>query len=137
MFSRFWNRSKSTPAQIANITNGPREFAFEVVGESRCQDVLSELCGGRTEEGHRLEVDALLIPEDDNPHDENAIAVQIDGHHVGYLPRPLARSFRRAIASVAPAGTPAKCRALIVGGWHRGDDDQGHFGIRLDLPQQD
>ena len=26
------------------------------------------------------------------------------------------------------------CSALIVGGWDRGPDDQGYFGIKLDLP---
>jgi hypothetical protein len=49
--------------------------------------------GGRTKTGHSHDCKAALRPERDNCKDQNAIAVYIDGLHVGYLPRELARSF--------------------------------------------
>lgn len=122
------------PQLAATITNGPGKFDFDVVGESFHQDALAEICGGKCFDGHRIEVEAMLIPEDENPHDPKAVRVEIHGHHVGHLSRKLARSFRKVLAEIAPAGTPAKCRAIIVGGWDRGDGDQGHFGVKLDLP---
>ena len=48
---------------------------FEVKGESIHQDRLSAICGGKTEGGHNLPVNAVLVREPDNPEDENAIAV--------------------------------------------------------------
>ena len=120
--------------QVADITNGPRTFTVEVVGESNYQDALERICGGRTEDGHKLEVEARLELQNDNPYDSKAVAVVIDGDLIGYLDRNTARSFRKALAAVAPKASVATCSALIVGGWEREDDDLGHFGVRLDLP---
>lgn len=120
--------------QIANIENGPGTYSVDVVGESHYQAALEDICGGRTEEGHRLSVIALLVPENDNPHDSEAVMVQIEGHRVGYLGRTTARSFREALGAVAPEGSLARCQALILGGCDRGHGDRGHFGVKLDLP---
>ncbi len=125
---------KRKPRQVVDITNGPRTFSVEVVGESNYQDALERICGGRTEDGHKLEVEARLKLEDDNPYDGKAVAVTIDHELVGYLSRNTARSFRKALAAVAPKASLATCSAIIVGGWEREDDDRGHFGVRLDLP---
>jgi hypothetical protein len=32
---------------------------------------------------------------------------------------------------------PRSCAALIVGGWDRGGDDRGSYGVRLDLSTMD
>ena len=122
------------PRQVANITNGPRTFSVDVVGESHYQDALEHICGGRTEDGHRLEVEARLELEDNNPYDSKAVAVFIEGELVGHLSRDTARSFRNALAAVAPGASLATCSAIIVGGWERTDGDRGHFGVKLDLP---
>jgi len=137
MFSLFSRKKKQPAPQLATITNGPGTYSIEVVGESNYQDALEKICGGRTEEGHRYEIDAYLIPEDMNIYDNNAVMVRIDGELVGYLNREVARSFRKALANVAPVGTIAKCPAIIVGGWDRGKDDFGYFGVKLDLPAGD
>ncbi|MCZ7599752.1 MAG: HIRAN domain-containing protein [Gammaproteobacteria bacterium] len=77
---------------------------------------------------------AHLVHEDDNPHDRYAVRVDIHGKTVGYLSRELALEFRKSIAELGHPGLTAKCNALIVGGWNRGDGDTGHFGVKLDLP---
>jgi hypothetical protein len=58
-----------------------------VVGTSHYQDALLELSGREADEEIRLEKIATFIPEPDNPHDPNAIAIHIDGRLVGYLSR--------------------------------------------------
>src|SRR4051794_685699 len=58
-----------------------------VVGTSHYQDALLALSGRKHDEEIRLDKVATFVPEPDNPHDPNAIAVQIDGHLVGYLSR--------------------------------------------------
>lgn len=83
---------------------------------------------------HHKEVDAILLYQDNNPHDNKAIAAAIAGEVVGYLDRKLARQFRKWMAEAGAAGTPAVCKALIVGGWYRGDGDERHYGVRLILP---
>jgi hypothetical protein len=107
-------------------------YAVEVVGESAYQDELQDICGGRTSEGFRLETEAYLFPEDDNPFDAYAVAVFIDGHRVGYLDRALARLWRRHLRRSAGDLVVCRCMAIIVGGWQRGRNT-GHFGVRLDL----
>ena len=59
-----------------------------VVGTSHYQDALLDLIGGRAgDEEIRVQKVALFVPEPDNPHDPNAIAIHIDGRLVGYLSR--------------------------------------------------
>lgn len=105
------------------------DFPLEVVGESHYQEALEEICGGRTEFGADKVRDAVLAPEDDNPYDKNAVAVRIQGKHVGYLGRSDARKYRAKIGKKQTA-----CKAEISGGWSRDDgEDQGHFGVCLDF----
>jgi hypothetical protein len=114
-------------------------FAFDVVGESRYQAALSDICGGKSESGHEYQCTAYLILEDDNPHDAQAVRIDIDGSTVGYLDRENARKFRKELAVAARGVTVnvACCPALIVGGWSRDRGaDQGHFGVKLDLPPE-
>lgn len=122
--------------QIADITNGPGTYDVDVVGESRYQDALEKICGGRTEHAQRLEVEAFLVPEDDNPYDSKAVRVYIQDQTVGYLDREFARSFREKMKEIGLTGVAAKCGAIIVGGWDRGEGDRGHFGVKLDLPKE-
>ena len=113
---------------------GPGKFGLEVVGESNYQDALEEICGGRTEEGHDKIFDALLIPDDQNPHDKKAIRVEILGHVVGFLSRENARQFRLRMKEAGFHGHALKLKARIRGGWDRGDDHEGLFGVTVDLP---
>jgi len=120
--------------QVADITNGPGTYDVDVVGESHYQDALENVCGGRTEDSQRLQVEAFLVPENDNPYDSKAVCVHIQDQIVGYLDRETARSFREEMAENGMTGVAAKCNAIIVGGWDRGGGDRGHFGVKLDLP---
>lgn len=129
-------RTKIPTHVVAGSIDGSGDFALQIVGESHYQNALAEIVGGRTEQGAQLVVNALLIHEDDNPHDSQAVKVQICGYTVGYLNREDARSYRRQLQRQGIGGCTVGCKAMIVGGWYRGPDDWGHFGVRLDLPDK-
>jgi hypothetical protein len=110
------------------------EAVLEVVGEASYQPALTALGGGRSEDGARVrEHVALLIPEQNNPWDENAIAVQIAGHVVGYLPRENAVAYQPVVRWALDHGRYVASEALLTGGWDRGPEDQGTIGVILHL----
>jgi hypothetical protein len=114
---------------------GNGTFDFPIVGESYRQETIARLCGGKTAAGITEKLVAVLEPEDENLHDANAVAVKIEGELVGYLSRASAVSYRTRVIKAFGDIRPAKVQAMIVGGWDRGGDDVGHFGVKLDLPR--
>jgi len=118
---------------IVNIP-GPGLFKHDVVGESKYQNELSEICDGKTEDGHDKNCHCTTHTRRHNPHDNKAILVAIDGKPVGYLNRENARQFRKLLADEGYPGAGATCAAKIVGGWRSEDEDEGYFGVNLDLP---
>lgn len=113
---------------------GPGDFAVEVVGVSRRQDALAAIVERHGRSGRTVTLDALLILESTNPHDANAVRVEIDGALIGYLSRDNARRYR---ADLTAAGTPqatVQCKARIVGGFETSTGERASFGVRLDLP---
>jgi len=105
-------------------------FSTEVVGESHYQRNLTSITGGKTPDGVEKFYEAELVPEDSNPHDKNAVRVDIQDKTVGYLSRERALRWRTLPANLKHR----KCPAVVRGGWNRGPDDQGHFGVWLKLP---
>jgi hypothetical protein len=106
---------------------------LEVVGESYRQANLWRVVGGRhrPEVYVRMDVHAMLLAEDGNPHDPNAVSVWIDGLRVGYLPRDQARTLRPGLLAVQEReGKPIALEGVIVGGGLR-DDGPGRLGVFL------
>jgi hypothetical protein len=112
---------------------GPGTYLGNIVGESHYQDELDAICGGKTRSGHEKIVDALLVWEDNNPADNQAIRVDIEGRSVGYVSRLNARQIRRQLIKGGFAGVTGRCSAKIVGGWDRGGENTGYYGVKLDL----
>jgi len=108
-------------------------FDLPVVGESHYQEALESICGKRNDDGEDRIVDASLILEDSNPHDSHAVRVDIQGKTVGYLSQEDARRFRESVAQTGGTGGIVTCKARIRGGWDRGPDDRGHYGVSLNL----
>ena len=121
------------PTKLVRL-EGDGDYECEVVGESHYQDALGCITGGKTEDGHELECEALLEREPHNRNDPNAITVRIDGKLVGYLPRHHAKAMTIIFNKHELAGAYAD--AVIVGGWsgRKGRKAEGHFGVRLDIP---
>ena len=104
---------------------------LEVVGESNYQDTLWRVVGGRTTERVRVETQAMLVAEPNNPHDANAISVRIDGATVGYLCRDDARAYRPGLLALeARHGARISLAGVVVGGGIR-QDGPGMLGVWL------
>jgi hypothetical protein len=113
---------------------GPGTFDQEVVGESHYQSNLKRICGGYKREGSKLRVVAVLVYEDRNQHDDQAIRVDVGGHTVGYLSREDARKYRRRIDKTGNEGITISCDGKVVGGRKTGLFRHTNFGVWLDLP---
>jgi HIRAN domain-containing protein len=98
-----------------------------VAGETHYQDALHAIAGDGDGEV-RLETTAALLPEPANPHDPNAVRVEIGGALVGYLPRAAAVAYGAMVREPAGRGRTAVCDAMVAG---RG----GLLGVFLKLPE--
>ena len=120
------------------VITGPGYFDIHVVGESHYLKSFAKICGPRCAEGVDMEVRAHLTLDNENPHDKMAVRVSIQGHTVGHLPREVARDFRQAVKTGELGEYLVfECAAHIRGGWDNGGGDIGHYGVTLDLPQDD
>lgn len=95
------------------------DFDTAIVGESNYKSTIAK-CYKESEL-----VDVTLILEDDNPYDNNAVAVVSKYGVVGYLDRETAKKYRRD--SHNQDGAHAK--GLI----YPPKDGQQHYGIWIDL----
>jgi hypothetical protein len=112
---------------------------LEVVGESHRQDSLWRVVGGRhrAEVHVRMDVYAMLLAEDGNPYDPNAVSVWIDGLMVGYLPRDQARRLRPGLlAAQERKAQPIALEGVVVGGGIR-SDGPGRLGVFLRYDPED
>lgn len=104
--------------------DGTRKLS--VVGESNYQDALMRVSGAPTSGEYRHDCSALLVLEPGNPHDPNAVMVQVDGECVGYLSRHNARRFGPKVRKMIEAGETPTCMAFIGRG-----PDHPNLGISL------
>jgi hypothetical protein len=112
--------------------------ALYVVGESYRQEALWTLVGGTRQEGVRVECVAQLIPEPENPYDRNAIAVFIEGEHVGYLSRSDAAAYLGGLTHLIDESPNSRVtlHGWICGGGLR-EDGLGRLGVFLDHDPED
>jgi hypothetical protein len=117
---------------------------LEVVGEPYRQENLWRIVG-IPETADRVEFDviAVLVPETQNQYDANAIAVWVNGLHVGYLSREIAARYRPGLDRLC-AQAPVALRGTIVGGGYGGrvaflgvflEHDPADFGVANDSLQ--
>ncbi|XHS78567.1 HIRAN domain-containing protein [Burkholderiaceae bacterium UC74_6] len=110
---------------------GPSNYSLEVVGEASYQKNIVAIAGPRGEQSAQIFVDAAVVREDANPHDSLAVRVDIGGSVVGYLSRASARRWRKTVDHQR-----VSCPAVIRGGWDRGNDDRGNYGVWLQPPSE-
>jgi hypothetical protein len=93
----------------------PGHIEVQVAGESFHQEAIHAV-EGRSPPGSPLV--AALVPDPGNAHDSNAVAVYVNGEHVGFLPREMARRVQPAIAAFSHThgGRLVACPAQIQ--WH-------------------
>ena len=108
------------------------ETAVEVVGEAFHQDELLSLAGGvRRFGGVDVEAAAELVPLEDN-----GVEVRIDDRPVGVLSPRNSERFAELVQQSINRDGSATTRASIRGGWDRGGDDVGLFGVKLWMPDE-
>jgi len=96
-----------------------------VRGESRRQEVLARFCGPTNRLGYLVPIAGTLCREPGNPVDRNAIRVEIEGTHVGYIAEEIA-------AQMSPLLDKAKCGRFSVAGVIRGGAvDAPSLGLHL------
>ena len=128
---------RSADGSIALVLDGNEDL--EVVGESFHQDSLWSLAGGRGDPSRHVRKDiiALLTPEPDNPYDDNAVAVSINGLKVGHLSREDARLYQPGLLALQRShGRPVALRGAIIGGGIR-EDGPGRLGVFLEHDPED
>ena len=125
----------SSTAHNARMTGAARIELFgksdiPVAGTSHHQDVLARIAGDALRRGEHVAFTALLVPEPQNPHDPNAIAVIADGQGpVGYFGRRDAVRYRTMAEELRRREAIGLCEAFLTGGW----DDRATIGVRLEI----
>lgn len=123
---------KPTTRHAAHHWSDDGCFDFEIVGEANYQPALKGLAGSHGPGGARTFCVASIVPEDNNPYDDKAVAVFIQGNTVGYLSRSDARSFRRRLGDKSLLGQTTTCDAVIVGG-RTEKGKRRDYGVWLDM----
>jgi hypothetical protein len=103
-----------------------------VVGTSHYQPALAEITGRKGDEEIRFETTATLVPEPDNPHDANAIAVHVADRLVGYLSRDENPRWQEVVKLLADHEHLAAAEAMIAGRAPGGGTS--NLGVFLRLP---
>jgi hypothetical protein len=115
----------------ASLVGGDTDL--DVVGESKYQKNLWRLVGARSRREERVlqDIVAVLVADQNNPADINAISIWIDGLKVGCLSRDDARQHRAGLLALQDKfGKPVALSGVIAGGgsW---DDGQGLLSVFL------
>jgi hypothetical protein len=112
-------RTPSATSPLSSVPAGlepvwlPGGVEVQVVGESFHADAIRVAQRGAPEGGPLV---AELVPEQDNPHDQNAVAVYVQHKLVGHLPRAVAALVQQALRAFAAAhgGRRVSCPAQIT-----------------------
>lgn len=104
-------------------------FQFEAVGESNYQRALNKLVPEeeKQKDKHKVYYVAKLALEDENEYDKNAIAVEIDGMKVGYIPKEENKALRKKLKAISQHKQSFSCMAAIIGGSGK------HYGVWLNI----
>ena len=113
---------------------GMGNFEIRILGEAYYQTALEALCGPRVPRGVSRFETAWLLLEDINPHNRNAVRVEIRRKTVGYLSREAAIRYREHLRAQGRPNANGQCQAVIRGGWESSDGRKGDYLVWLDLP---
>jgi hypothetical protein len=124
-----------SPAGRGKEAWSPRTQQLEVAGEWYRAENLRTLFARHakvSESGAEIRLPAVLVPDARNPHDDKAVAVFVDGLHVGYMERADAKKYHRHISAL-PGGE------LVVTSrqWLRASADDTWARVTISLPLPD
>jgi hypothetical protein len=102
---------------------GTRAFREQIARFAKNPDDLS---------AHVLFV-ANLVPENENPQDDQAVCIQVGGQNLGYLSRQEARSYRERLVTSGISAQPLSVYALLASGFNA-NGKQYEYRMVLDIP---
>lgn len=110
----------------------------EVAGEAWREREITTAVGQnpRLDEEIEVSLPAVLVPEPDNPHDQNAISVRVRGQVVGYIERADTKKYLKDVQRVTASGHApvVTARIWMVRRDHREDGTRFYSRISLTLP---
>jgi len=101
------------------------DFNVRVVGTSYRQSELATVAKRFDSSAPQHRLVAVLRCEPNNPHDPNAVSVDIDGVSIGYLPK----EFAEVVAPILASDT-FWCDAMLTGG-HQTHRGRAYYGLML------
>lgn len=103
--------SRADQPQVVKVTWLPGSTEIPVAGLRYYPAAVSECLRG-IRDGGQAEIDVVLVPEPQNPHDSNAVAIYTRAGQIGHIPRRAAAVLQPALISAqAHAGLQAGCPA--------------------------
>lgn len=134
LFYRKNNRVAAPSNQPTLRLQGGGTYEHAVLGVARYRSALEKICDVNQRDPKTVE--ALLVPEDANSRDKNAVRVEVQGHTVGYLPTELAGAYRTRLVQSGYPGARGICKAKIIVRLHSSIGGHADYAVRLDLPQK-
>lgn len=127
LLSWLFREGKKMPS-IVKSNSGT--FSSYAVGHRHHQDALKRIFFDRTPENNEKLVEAILVIDDANPYNSQAVRVDIQGQTVAYLKDENAKQFRKKMKEKDLSEIKATCAAKIVY-WER---KSNNYLVILDLP---
>ena len=121
-----------TEGSLASRWPGSGSYPVQIVGTHFYRENIHAIAQNAPGFNALVFCPAALILESNNPHDENAVLVEIQGRQVGHLPRELAKAFRTQLATHGVTSQATTCSAVITAGIDT-PDRQYDYVIELDL----
>lgn len=137
--NRLFGNSQQMSLQLTNFSRQRPDAELDIVGEASYQEAIEKVAGQLGPNGATVTSQtAVLVREPNNPKDANAIAVYLlepadpgTMQKVGYIARELAPGYGAVFGMLGGNGIMAPAR--LKGGWRRGPNDFGSFGVVLNL----
>jgi hypothetical protein len=124
----FLNNKLSQPhtptRNYANI-NTPIEVVGESFYQSNIAAILTDANYDHGRDSANYACKAKTVPDNNNPHDKNAVKVEINGKTVGHLSRDYAKAYRKAYGLKS-----IECNAIITGGFKK-HGEKASYGVKL------
>lgn len=128
LLSWLFGKGDKTPSTVTSSGGGT--FSSYAVGHGHHQDALRRIFSERTSEINEKIVEAVLVIDNENQYDSQAVRVDIQDQTVAYLKHENAKQFRKKMREKGPYEIKATCSAKIVY-WEREFDN---YLVILDLP---
>jgi len=101
-----------------------------VTGTTHYQQALKSIAGDHGNTRAEVYCVAQIVPDPDNPHDDQAVRIDIEGNTVGHLPRDDARSYRKRMTRKQLGTSPTQCVAKVWGGFDR-NNAPSEYGVDI------